>query len=144
MKFSRLDWLKQQLGKDTSVSPSPFAHWLKGILLEVERGYSKVSFEVRKEMTNPAGMLHGGVIAGMFDDIMGMTFFGLDTDRFYPTISLNVEYLAAAREKDTVIVEARVTKEGKNVMFLEAKMFSAEGKLLARGSSSIVASEMKV
>ena len=69
MENKRLAWLQAHIGKSTKNSPSPFAHWLDGVLEQAELGEVAVRFAVRPDMTNPFGMLHGGVISGMLDDV---------------------------------------------------------------------------
>ncbi len=140
----RLAWLQQQIGQDMTNSPSPFAHWLKGTLLEVHEDGIKASYTVRKEMTNPVGMLHGGVIAGIFDDLLGTTFFSMNTEYFYPTVDLNVIYFASAREGEVVECATKVIKKGKTVIYTEATLHNAEGKLLAKAGSNIVKSSLKI
>jgi len=141
---TRFNWLQQQVGKSMKFSPSPFAHWLDGTLLEVKEEGIKASFIVRKDMTNPMGMLHGGVTAGIFDDIMGATFFGMDTEYFFPTIDLSVVYFAAAKEGDEVIAQTQIIKKGQTIIYMEAFLYSQAGKLLAKCGSNIAKSQMKI
>ncbi|TAF67222.1 MAG: PaaI family thioesterase [Cytophagales bacterium] len=141
---SRMTWLQNQVGKPMTVSPSPFAHWLNGTLLEVKEEGIRASFKIRKDMTNPMGMLHGGVIAGIFDDLMGVTFFSMDTEYFFPTIDLSVAYFSSPREGDEVIAQTQVIKKGENIIYMEAFLYSTQGKLLAKGNSNIVKSHLKI
>jgi acyl-coenzyme A thioesterase 13 len=143
-KQQRLAWLSQQVGKRMENNPSPFAHWLDGALLEVGEGYTKASFTVRKDMTNPMGIMHGGVTAGIIDEVMGVTTFGLGLDFFYPTIDLQVSYFAPAREGEEVIVEAQVLKKGRTIIHLEATMKNVEGRLLAKSNSNIAKSDIPI
>lgn len=143
-KKSRLTWLQQQVGKPMSASPSPFAHWLNGTLLEATEEGCKASFKIRKDMTNPMGMLHGGVTAGIFDELMGVTFFGMDTEYFFPTIDLSVVYFAAAREGDEVIAQTKIIKTGQTIIYMEAFLYDQAGKLLAKAGSNIAKSNLKI
>lgn len=95
------------IGKEFTGSPSPFAHWLKGKVISVEEKMIEFQFMVRKEMTNPVGMLHGGVISAMIDDCMGVNFFILGLEYFYPTITLNVEFFNPVSEGEIVIVKRK-------------------------------------
>jgi uncharacterized protein (TIGR00369 family) len=137
MLVFNLEWLKNQLGKDTAVSPSPFARWLKGTLLEVESGAVKVSFEVRPEMTNPMGLLHGGVIAGILDDIFGMAVFTLNKSNFFVTVNLATDYLAPAKTGEKVIAHAKIVKNGKQIIHAEGQILNEEGKLLAKATTNL-------
>ncbi|GAA4770475.1 MULTISPECIES: PaaI family thioesterase [Flavobacterium] len=143
MENKRLQLLQSFIGRPFSGSPSPFAKWLNGTVIAVDENSVEFQFEVRKEMTNPAGTLHGGVICGMFDDCIGVNFMILGTDNFFPTININVEFFSAAKEEDTVIVKTSVIKKGKSIINVKANMFSSKG-IIASATSNLVISEIKI
>lgn len=143
MENKRLQLLQSFLGKPFSGSPSPFAKWLNGTVISVDEKSIEFQFLVRKEMTNPAGTLHGGVICGMFDDCIGINFMILGTESFFPTINLNVEFFSAVKEGDTVIVKTNVMKRGKSIINIKADMFNSE-RIVASATSNLVISEMKI
>lgn len=143
MENKRLQLLQSFIGKPFSGSPSPFAKWLNGTVLAVDENSVEFQFEVRKEMTNPAGTLHGGVICGMFDDCIGVNFMILGTEYFFPTINLNVEFFSPAKEGDTVLVKTTVVKKGKAVINVKADMFLSK-KMIASATSNLVVSQIKI
>jgi hypothetical protein len=67
--------IQQEIGKEFSKSPSPFTHWLKPVVKGAEAGSLIFEYRIRKDMTNPMQVLHGGVSAGIIDDIIGATVF---------------------------------------------------------------------
>lgn len=139
-KNAALDFFKSQIGKDSSHSPSPVGQWLNGTLLAIEAGEMQVRYTVRKEMTNPAGTLHGGIIAAMIDDIMGATMFSTGEQSFYNTIELAVDFFASSREGEEVTLSAKVVRQGKQLAHIQAELHNAEGRLLARGKSNLIKS----
>lgn len=143
MENKRLQLLQSFIGKPFTGSPSPFAKWLNGTVLAVDENSVEFEFEVRKEMTNPAGTLHGGVICGMFDDCIGVNFMILGTEYFFPTINLNVEFFSPAKEGDTVLVKTTVVKKGKSVINVKADMFLSK-KMIASATSNLVVSQIKI
>ncbi|MEM0576997.1 PaaI family thioesterase [Flavobacterium polysaccharolyticum] len=143
MENNRLQLLQSFIGKPFTGSPSPFAKWLNGTVLAVDENSIEFQFEVRKEMTNPAGTLHGGVICGMFDDCIGVNFMILGTEYFFPTINLNVEFFSPAKEGDTVLVKTTVVKKGKSVINVKADMFLSK-KMIASATSNLVVSQIKI
>ncbi|PXY40401.1 PaaI family thioesterase [Flavobacterium cheongpyeongense] len=143
MENNRLQLLQSFIGKPFSGSPSPYAKWLNGTVLAVDENSVEFEFEVRKEMTNPAGTLHGGVICGMFDDCIGVNFMILGTEYFFPTINLNVEFFSPAKEGDTVLVKTTVVKKGKSVINVKADMFLSK-KMIASATSNLVVSQIKI
>lgn len=62
---------------------SPLGRWLNG---HPERSRTRAYdcwILVREEMTNPMGVLHGGVAAAMMDDVVGMMVYALTWVRLY-------------------------------------------------------------
>jgi acyl-coenzyme A thioesterase 13 len=121
-----------------SISPSPFGRWLNGKLLEVSVGLLKVSFEVREEFTNPAGIMHGGVLAGMMDEIIGMTGYTLNNEGLFVAASLNVDFLRPSNVGDTLLVSANVVRAGKTMLHIVSEIHNSEGKLIAKASTNLV------
>ncbi len=139
MDNPKLTWLKAHIGKSTKNSPSPFAHWLDGILEEVEFGQLCIRFTVRPDMTNPHGMLHGGVISGMLDDVIGTTVATLDKEQPFVSINLSVDFVQGARVSDEVIAKAKVIRNGRTAVYVQAELFNQSAKLLAVATSNLVA-----
>ena len=118
-------------------SPSPYMRWLNGRLVAAEEGTVSVSFKVRKEMCNPADILHGGVISGMMDEVVGIAVFSLGRDHFFSTVNLSVDFLRPAKLGDTVEVKAKVTRNGNRIIHVTAEM-RKEDKLLAMANTNLI------
>ena len=103
-------FLKDRVGKEVTDSPSPFMSWLKPIMVAVNEGNLVFQYTVRKEMTNPFGTLHGGVIAAMIDDAIGATLISYGEPFFYVSVNLVVDYLASAREGDVLLAGDQVCR----------------------------------
>ncbi len=125
-------------------SRSPTGVWLNGTLLQVEPGCIKATYTVRPEMANPAGILHGGMASTILDDIMGLTVYSLEREAFFATVNLNVDFLANVRVGENVIATAEVIKSGRSVVFMQGTLHDAEGKLLVRSTSNLVAAAQYV
>ena len=60
MENQRLKFVKDFIGMQFTGSPSPYGHWLYGKVVSANEKSVELEFTVRKEMTNPVGMLHDG------------------------------------------------------------------------------------
>ena len=59
----RLEYIKgKYLGKQIQSSPSPAGNWLEFTLDAMKQGRGAIA-TVRKEMTNPYGNIHGGMMS---------------------------------------------------------------------------------
>lgn len=145
MENQILDYFISNIGKNAGeMSPSPLGRWLNGKLITVEEGSLTVEFVIREEMTNPGKILHGGVTASMLDDVMGMTVFSLGRESFYTTINLSIDYLLPAKVGDVVYVKSKVIRAGKTVINMECEVRNSEHKIIAKCTSNLVATGIKM
>ena len=100
-------------------------------------GWIRIVFDGKPDFCNPAGFIQGGMLSAMLDDTMGPAVFVMTEGRlFTTTITMTVNYLAPARP-GPITGEATVTQLGKTIAFVEGRLTSAAGTLLATASSSI-------
>lgn len=137
--------LKSYIGKEFKENPSKFGAWMGGILREVEEGKLTSEFVVRKEMANGIGTLHGGVIAGILDDLMGTTVVSLGSKNCFTTVNLNIDYFYPAKEGDVITAKAFMVKKGTVIHHVQAELWNLSiGKLLAKGSSNLLKIDVEV
>jgi acyl-CoA thioesterase len=107
---------------------------LLGIEIDsVEEGRAVLSVEVRKELKQLQGVMHGGAIASLIDTAVAFAIIGASApeDRF-TTVELKVNYLAAIRE-GRVTAEARLIRDGRRIIVAECDVFDDKGRLAAKG-----------
>ena len=85
---------------------------------------------------NSAGIVHGGVFAGLLDSTMGMAM--LTKNKAGVTTSLNVNYLKGAAKGDVLRAEATVTHDGRKMLYCEGKIYNQRGDLLATGQGAFL------
>jgi acyl-coenzyme A thioesterase 13 len=143
--LNRLEQLQQSVGREFALSPSPFTHWLKPVVVSADEGRIALAYVIRHDMTNPAGTLHGGVIAAIMDDIIGASVFSLNETEFFTTINNVVDYFSAAREGDTVIARTEMIKRGKQFINAQCEIWNEAGtRLIARGYSNLFKTNVKL
>ena len=138
-------FLNQHLNrKIADGNPNPISNWLDGTLKKAEMGSISVEFVVREDQCNHAGVLHGGIISTMLDELMGMTLITIEIDYLYVTINLHVDFLFGAKAGEIITVTSEVFRVGKKIANVEAKMYNAEGKILAKGSSNLASTSFPI
>lgn len=140
----QLQLLKSAIGKKLERTPSAAGNWLAGTLLEADYDQIKVAYEVRPEMCNPAKILHGGMASLMMDDVIGMGNFVSGSEYLMTTINLNVDFLSAAQIGETVVVSAILVRSGGNLNHWEATIKKESGKIVAKATSNMIKTHLKL
>ena len=111
----------------------------------VEYGALEVEVLVRPEMLNPAGTFHGGVIAGLMDDIIGATIFTLGKKNFFTSVNLVVDYFAPAKQGDQLIAKTSIVKEGATVINAQCELWHpVKNRLVARGTTNLMKIDVEI
>ena len=90
----------------------------------------------RPELATLEDIVHGGAIASLIDTAgMAATWAADDepSSMAGSTVTLNVNYLAAARGQD-LTARAVVTRRGRSMVFSEVRVTEPSGRLVATGS----------
>jgi uncharacterized protein (TIGR00369 family) len=132
---------RQHIGQYITTAPSPFSNWLKGKILEVNEDSIAVEFVVREEMTNPVKLLHGGMIAAIMDDMIGMTIFVNGMKQFYFSVNLHVDFHSNVRVGTAVIARTKLIKKSSRLVQAECNLYGPGEQLLARGTSNLISTD---
>ena len=103
--------------------------------LEPDRAELRMPFDER--LATVGDVVHGGAIASLIDTA-GMAATWADPDvepesLAGATVTLNVDYVAAARGQDLLAV-ATVVRRGRSLCFTEISVTEPDGRLVAKGS----------
>lgn len=94
-------------------------------------GTVRLSFKPTDEFKNVLGIMHGGFVAAMLDEVAGLAGrLALPQDKAVPTLTLNVTFFSPT-PISSLIGEAKVLKLGRTTAVIEAKLLSPEGKIFA-------------
>ncbi|OLS14357.1 MAG: hypothetical protein RBG13Loki_2006 [Promethearchaeota archaeon CR_4] len=116
----------------------PFSRWLNGTLIDAKRGEIEIEYEVRPEMANPTGLLHGGMQCAMMDDCIGIMCATLGYEGFLLSISLHVDYLGKVKVGEKVRVRGFLVREGRNIVHSDAEIRDLSGNLIATANSNLL------
>jgi uncharacterized protein (TIGR00369 family) len=96
--------------------------------------------EIRAAHTNTRGLVHGGFVAALLDNVMGLACSkallaeSLEATSVV-TVSLGIEYLGMAKLGQWLTFEPHFVKTGRTLCFAEASAI-ADGVIIARGRST--------
>jgi uncharacterized protein (TIGR00369 family) len=114
----------------------PFAKLIGMKLVDLEPDVAKISIEMRDDLRQPSGVLHGGVTATLIDTAMAFAVrTRLGVSEATATIDLTVHYLRP-HLTGTFICTANVVRAGKRIFTVSADVHNEEGVLIATGLST--------
>ena len=99
-------------------------------------GMVQIGTVIRQAHCNSRGLPHGGVIAALADNAMGLSCgASLPSVNGLVTVSLSVDYVGGAKLGQWLQVEPRVLRVGNSLAFADA-LITADGAVVARASAS--------
>lgn len=119
----------------------PFFKLIGLEVVDLEPGWSRTRLEHRPDLSQPAGILHGGVLASLIDT--GIAHALLLTDRFKElrkegggvvTIDLRVKYFRPV-SGSAVVCDSTITRSGRKIIHAESVVRNQEEKEVARGDA---------
>lgn len=139
-----LDYIRENyLGKEVTDSRSEAGNWLKFTLEGIEKGKATISLAVRREMTNPYGHIHGGMMSLVIDEAIGWAVVSLDAEQHYTSLTLNVDFLYAIKEGERLRAKSEVLRTGKKIINVECHVYDMDNRILARANSNLIATGME-
>ena len=140
-----LPYIKEHFeGKLITESRSAAGNWMGFTLEKIEKGKAEISLTVKKEMTNPYGNIHGGMMAVVMDEVIGWSVISMGMDHHYTSLNLNVDFLYAIEEGQKLHAIAEVVRAGKKIIHVDCRVIDTEGRLLGKASSNLIVTSMKV
>ena len=114
----------------------PFAKLIGMRLVDIRPNEAVITMEMRDDLRQPSGVLHGGMTATLIDTAMAFAVrTHLADHESTATIDLTVHYLRP-HTKGTVTCTAKVVRGGKRIFTVSADVENEEGKLIATGLST--------
>ena len=118
----------------------PFIGHLGIVTEALGEGRAQLRLPLRAELTNSFGGAHGGVILTLLDVAAATATRTLHPrSRGVITIDLATSFLDAG--KGELVAQARVVRDGRSAVFVEAEVHGAEGTLVARAMATCRAIE---
>ncbi len=114
----------------------PYLKLLGMELVDLKTGEAIVKLQMRDELRQPHGLLHGGATASVIDTAMAFAVVTcLAENEKASTVDLTVHYLRPVTE-GAIVCTAKIVKAGKRLLTVSAEVFNDEGKLIATALST--------
>jgi acyl-CoA thioesterase len=101
-------------------------------------GRAVIEYLAGAHMCHSGGVVQGGFVTGWIDAAMAHAAIAMAGDAVVPmSLELKVSFFAPARP-GVVTAEAWVEKRGRSTCFFEGRLCDADGKVLAKASSTLM------
>ncbi len=101
---------------------NPFSDLIGPVLYRPFEDGIHIGLRAEKRHLNPGGVVHGGLLMMLVDDLMGATVYtGLGNEP-KATVSLNSDFLSAAHEDDWIEGVGEITRRTQTLIFVRAQL----------------------
>jgi uncharacterized protein (TIGR00369 family) len=135
----RIALLRKAIGMGPDIWPIPIPKMLRMELLEVSEGEALVKTTVKNEWLNPLGIMHGGYLVMIMDEMMGLAGYTLNHPHGYATINLTADFLRSAREGDVLLAKGKIIRKGMQIIHAESVIENAKGDIVSKSTSNLLA-----
>jgi uncharacterized protein (TIGR00369 family) len=115
----------------------PFAEMLGIRLISKGGGKARLELDVRPELMNSWGAVHGGATMTLLDIALAVALRSLDAaEKGAITVELKVNFVGPGL--GTLVADGRCVHAGKTVAFCEGEVHDSAGKLVATASGTFM------
>jgi acyl-CoA thioesterase len=127
---------KQKQRAQEAFAKVPYLRLIGMELVDLKIGEAIIRLQMRDELRQPQGLLHGGATASVIDTAMAFAVITrLAENETASTVDLNVYYLRPVTE-GAIVCMAKIVKAGKRLLTVSAEVFNDKEKLIATALST--------
>jgi len=97
---------------DDMLQKDLFSQWLGIEMIEIKEGYSKIRMQVREEMINGFGIVHGGIAFSLSDS--AFAFACNNRNNLSVALDTAINFIKPVHVGDTLIAEAKEIHNGRS------------------------------
>ncbi|MEC7552755.1 MAG: PaaI family thioesterase [Pseudomonadota bacterium] len=108
------------------------------VSFDPEKGHVKCTFNISEDLNNLQGIIHGGIIATMLDQLCGLALAykrGKFKTPEQVTLDLNVRFMRPVASGPLWGI-GQVERMGRTIGFVESMLYDDQDRLLAKASTS--------
>ena len=124
-----------QTAPSTDEGHNPFGELLGLEFASIEGGHSRCSLDIREDLFNPYGVVHGGVIYSLADTGMGGALYSrLKGDELCSTVEIKIVYFRPV-VSGTLTCDSDVIRRGRRLAFTESEIRRGD-RLIAKATGT--------
>lgn len=106
-----------------------FSQWLGIEVLAIQEGYSKIKMQVRPEMLNGLGIVHGGIAFAFSDS--AFAFACNNRNNLSVALDTSINFLKPVHVGDTLIAEAKELHNGRSTGLYQITIVNQHEQLVS-------------
>ncbi|HMO34038.1 MAG TPA: hydroxyphenylacetyl-CoA thioesterase PaaI [Lacibacter sp.] len=106
-----------------------FSQWLGIEVLEIKEGYSRIRMQIREEMVNGFGIIHGGVTFSLADS--AFAFACNNRNQLSVALDTSINFIKPVHVGDVLTAEATELHPGKSTGLYQVRVTNQHGHLVA-------------
>lgn len=107
-------------------SQGPFTQLVGPVWIRREAGGSACAFLAEERHTNARGVVHGGMLMSFADHMLGWLVWDAVEKNACATVSLNNQFIAAAKPGDWIEMRGRIVRQTRSLVFVQGTMTVGE------------------
>ena len=111
---------------------SPLYHYIGLEILEIREGYAKTRLPYKREILRFGGMVHGGIVMTVIDNVAGLAVMTVNEGTNQFTVELKINFLEPLVKGPFTCI-GRVLRAGRRIAVAEGEVLDVEGRLCAKG-----------
>ena len=113
------------------VMDNPFLDLVGPIYSNAEEGRIEIGLVTDDRHKNPGGVVHGGLLMTLMDNLMGATVFEVIKPRYAATVSLNCDFLSVTNPGEWISGTGQVTRHTRSMVFVRGELRADDRPVLS-------------
>jgi len=101
-------------------------------------GQVEARYTVEPRYQGYPGVVHGGIIAAMLDEVVGRVMMTEDPNRFFMTAKLEIRYRTPVPIGEELLLKGRLDKQKGSMSFAHGELFLPDGTLAVEAEAAMV------
>ncbi len=107
---------------------SSFSRFVGTRFIKIEKGYAELIFEYKPELTRSGGILHGGTIMGVLDEVSGIAAATVNPGDEQVTIELKINFMRPlSKDNSPYKAVGKVLRAGKTTIVVQGIIYDRDG-----------------
>ena len=111
---------------------SNYSRLLGTRFIKIEKGYSELQFEFKEELARSGGIMHGGAIMGVLDEVSGIAAATVNPGDEQVTMELKINFMRPlSRSNSPFKAVGKVVRAGRTTIVVEGRIYDKDNNICA-------------